>query len=383
MPYITLHQTPKYRQISFEEIIMGAVSLDAFKPMGNSYGTRTYFTKHIKRDFLNGFNFGHMVSLLARFNQEHAALFEQDREALYETFFIPKSSGGLRRIDAPKEELMTALRELKRILEDEMFALYHTNAFAYIKHRSTIHAIKRHQKNESNWFLKVDFSNFFGSTTPEFLMQMISSIFPFCEIVKTEVGRENLERALSLCFLNGGLPQGTPTSPMLTNLMMIPIDHYLSKALRDFNGKQFVYTRYADDILISCRHDFKFSEVLEMIQDVLNKFDAPFTFKREKTRYGSKNGSNWNLGVMLNKDNEITVGRKKKNRMKMMLANYIRDRKNGVAWQIHDVQVMNGQLSYYKMVEKEYVEGMIKFMNEKYSCDLMKMIKEDLNPAAA
>lgn len=383
MPYITIHQTPKFRQVSFEDIIFGPVDMEAFKPIGNSYGTRTTYTKFVKEEFLNGFNIGHMISLLIRFNEQYKDLFEQDRQSLYETFHIPKSSGGLRRIDAPKPELMNALRELKRILEDECFALYHTNAFAYIKHRSTIHAIKRHQKNQSNWFLKVDFSNFFGSTTPEFLMKMVGSIFPFSEIVLRPSGREALERALSLCFLNGGLPQGTPTSPMLTNLMMIPIDHYLTKTLRDFNGNSFIYTRYADDILISCRKNFMFTEVTAMIEEVLQKFEAPFTFKREKTRYGSKNGSNWNLGVMLNKDNEITVGRKKKNRMKLTLSNYIKDKQKGVAWDIHDVQVMNGLLSYYRMVEKDYVDGLIKFMNEKFGCDLMAFIKEDLNPSAA
>lgn len=381
MPYITVHQTPKFRQVSFEDILLGPVDLEAFKPIGHSYGTRTYYTKEVKREFLNGFNIGYMISQLNRFNEKYKDLFERDRQSLYHTFHIPKASGGLRQIDAPCEELMEALRDLKKILEDDMFALYHTNAFAYIKHRSTIHALKRHQKNESNWFLKVDFSNFFGSTTPEFLFRMVSVIFPFSEVVKTDVGKQALEKALSLCFLNGGLPQGTPTSPMLTNLMMIPIDHYLSKVLRESPGK-FVYTRYADDMLISSKYTFKFVDVLKMIEDVLVKFNAPFTFKREKTRYGSKNGSNWNLGLMLNKDNEITLGRKKKNRMKIMLTNYIRDKKNGVQWEVHDVQVMNGQLSYFRMVEESYTDGMLKFINEKFGCDVMKFIKEDLNPVA-
>jgi len=109
----------------------------------------------------------HMVSQLRSFNQTHEALYHVDRASLYRTFHIPKNSGGLRRIDAPVPELMCALRELKMLFETQMFALYRTSAFAYVRGRSTVDAIKRHQQNESKWFLKSDFPNFFGSTTPE------------------------------------------------------------------------------------------------------------------------------------------------------------------------------------------------------------------------
>jgi len=175
---------------------------------------------------------------------------------LYRTFHIPKSSGGLRRIDAPLPELIAALRQLKVLLEENMFALYHTSAFAYIRGRCTVDAIKRHQQNESKWFVKLDFSNFFGSTTPEFVLAMLSMIFPFSEIVKRPGGRDELSKALSLCFLNNGLPQGTPISPFMTNVMMIPLDYKISNTLRNFDDRRFVYTRYADDLLISCKVDF-------------------------------------------------------------------------------------------------------------------------------
>ena len=143
---------------------------------------------------------------------------------------------GYRRIDAPKYELSYALRQLKDIFEEKYNMLYHTSAFAYVKGRSTLDAVKRHQKNESKWFAKYDLSNFFGNTTVEFVVKMFSMIFPFSEIVKTDEGKNALETAISLCMLNGGLPQGTPISPMITNIMMIPVDFVLTKTLRDYNN---------------------------------------------------------------------------------------------------------------------------------------------------
>ena len=377
MPYITIMQSPSYHQISFEEIISGEVNMNAMIT-SNESNTRTHFSNNLKPKFLERFDFDDMVSSLESFCEQNAALYDVPRKKLYTKFFIPKKSGGLREINAPVPELMTALRNLKTLFETKMFARYHTAAFAYVSGRSPIDALKRHQNNGSNWFLKTDFSNFFGSTTPEFLRYSLSLIFPFSEIVKTERGRAALDKALNLCFLNGGLPQGTPISPMLTNLMMIPIDHKIYNTLRRFNGQSFVYTRYADDSMISSRQDFKPENIIKFINQTLADFRAPFKIKDEKTRYGSRAGSNWNLGLMLNKDNDITIGHKNKQRFRAMISNYILDRQNGITWELHDIQVLRGYINYYHMVEPEYVDEVIRYNNEKYHTNVMRAIHDDL-----
>ena len=297
---------------------------------------------------------------------------------MYHTFHIPKSSGGLRRIDAPGAGLMNALRELKTLFETHMFALYHTTAFAYVRGCSTFDAIKRHQRNESKWFLKMDFADFFGSTTPTFVLGMLTRIFPFSEIVKYQAGRDELQKALSLCFLNNGLPQGTPISPFITNVMMIAIDHKISNSLRSFDNRRFVYTRYADDLLVSCKIDFKPDLVQKLVVDILSEFRAPFSIKPEKTRYGSAAGRNWNLGLMLNGNNEITIGHKRKKQFKAMLDNYMRGRASGNGWDRNDIQVLGGLISYYRMVENDYINYLLRQYGEKHGADIEKCIKTDL-----
>lgn len=204
-------------------------------------------------------------------------------------------------------------------------------------------------------------------------------IFPFSEIMKDSLGRSELEKALSLAFLNGGLPQGTPLSPTLTNIMMIPIDYKLTNTLRDYNRQRFVYTRYADDFIISSRYDFDFKKIEELIVETIKKFDAPFTIKASKTRYGSSSGANWNLGVMLNSKNEITVGHKKKRQFQAMLSSYVMDSKNGIRWDISDIQAMEGYRNYYRSVEKNTIDTMVKHVGEKFGVDIVSMIKKDLN----
>lgn len=344
---------------------------------GKYTNTRTYVTKNAEKIFGN-LSVPALIKELHDFNEKHAALFEKERSELYHSFSIPKRSGGLRRIDAPKSELMDALRELKWIFEDGFGAMYHTSAFAYVKGRSTLDAVKRHQGNESKWFAKFDLHNFFGSTTQDFVIKMFRKIYPFSRVINDENGNKEFEKAISLAFLNGGLPQGTPISPLITNIMMIPIDYKLFNMLRKYDNRKFVYTRYADDFLISCKVDFSYKAIENEIIGVLKEFGAPFELNVKKTRYGSSAGSNWNLGVMLNKDNQITVGYKNKKRFAAMIYSYAMDKKNNKLWTLNDVQVLDGYRNYYSMVEKEYITKMIIKTSEKTGVDIMKEIRNDL-----
>lgn len=377
MVYVTVMQPPMYRQMTVEELLFGAERSAVIND--NTANTRTQSYENLPARFLTLCNVNRLINRLAEFNAATEHLRSQDRASLYRTFHIPKSSGhGFRRIDAPNDELMGALRTLKNILENDFHGLYHTSAFAYIKHRCTIDAVKRHQANESKWFGKFDLSNFFGNTTMEFVMNQFAMIFPFSEVVKVPRGKQELEKALELAFLNGGLPQGTPISPTITNIMMIPVDFMLANGFRNFNGKPFVYTRYADDFLVSCKYDFNCADVQQFIVDTLKIFHAPFTLNPEKTRYGSSAGRNWNLGVMLNKDNQITVGAKKKRQFQAMLSSYVLDRQNGNPWALEDIQVLDGYRNYYRMVEGETIDRIVAHIGSKYNVDIVRLIKADL-----
>ena len=380
--YITFKQSPHFHQMTLEELLF-ATDARSYMISANTANTRTYTTDHPQRKLLEQINAADLIAKLNAFNEENECLhYVDDKRKLYHTFHIPKKSGGLRRIDAPNNALMEALRNLKQIFEVDFHALYHTSAFAYVKNRSTIDAVKRHQQNESKWFAKYDLSDFFGSTTLDFVMKMLSMIFPFSEVMMYKSGEEALRKALDLAFLNGGLPQGTPISPLITNLIMIPIDYKLSNTLRDFDKQHFVYTRYADDFLISSKYDFDHKKIESLISDTLREFGAPFSLKPQKTRYGSSAGSNWNLGVMLNKDNEITIGHKKKRAFQAMLHQYIMDKKNGCGWEIHDVMTLQGYYAYYRMVEGETIDKIVSHIDEKHGVNVLDMIKADLTAIA-
>ena len=384
MIYITVRQSPQYHQMSLEEFLF---MQDVPVPSGNLNltNTRTYEVERVSdrmRRKLGGSSAATLTGRLAAFNTATAQLRAKPRHELYREFYIPKKSGGLRKIDAPNDELMTALRTLKNLFENDFGVLYHTSAFAYVKKRCALDAIKRHQMNESRWYAKFDLSNFFGSTTLDFIIHMFSMVWPFSEVIATPGGEEQLRTALELAILDGGLPQGTPISPLITNVMMIPVDYKLSNALRDFNNQRYVYTRYADDFQISSRYNFRFMDVSDLIESTLNEFHAPFQINKKKTRYGSYRGSNWNLGVMVTYDDggkvRITVGSEKKRRFKAMLSSYVMDRQKGVSWDLNDIQVMEGYRNYYRSIERETIDELVAGIGRKFGVDVIAMIKEDL-----
>jgi len=161
------------------------------------------------------------------------------------------------------------------------------------------------------YFLKVDIRDFFPSCTVEFLTEQLFQIYPLClygRFVDSVIGWGTLHNAL---------PQGAPTSPLLSNLAMIPLDTHITNSL---HGEQdFVYTRYADDILISSKHPFRFKSIIQKLEYIFTQHNAPFVINHAKTRYGTRRGRNWNLGIMLNKDNKMTIGHRRREKLRAQL----------------------------------------------------------------
>ena len=54
------------------------------------------------------------------------------------------------------------------------------------------------------------------------------------------------------------------------------------------------------------------------------------------------------------------------------------DRNNGIRWDVNDIQVMGGIISYCKMVEGDAIDEVISHLSEKFGVDIYAAIKADL-----
>lgn len=389
MFYRVVDQKEKSRQLSLDDFLTGKVIKEV--PF-DSTGTVTSCAEKIspKYQYEVMQNAVRLNARLEEFNEKYADLIEADKNTLYDSWKIPKKHGGLRKIDAPKEELRNALDELVSILKNDFGCrkMYHTSAFAYMEGRSTVKCARRHASNESKWFARFDIHDFFGSTTLEFVLEMLKHIYPFNILMCYTACRDNLAKALSLGFKNGGLPQGTPLSPIITNIMMIPFDFTVANGLRKFkvekDGREFhqsfVYTRYSDDMYVSSRYDFNPKQIEDYICNALKEQGAPFELNREKTKYNSNQGSvpNWILGVQINAQNDITVGRKRKKNIEAALLTYAKDAQSGIQWELGDLRHMMGELSYIKSVEAGNYKKFMERVNEKAGFNVWKAVNEEI-----
>lgn len=198
----------------------------------------------------------------------------------YRSFKIPKKSGGERVISAPRN---TTYRLLLQYVNEILKALYTPSEYAmgFTEGRSVVTNARRHLGK--NYVFNTDLKDFFPSIDqarvwsrlqmkPLRLSRSIAGIIAgLCSISKkTEEGE--------MRFV---LPQGAPTSPILTNMVCDKLDRRLGGVARRFG---LTYSRYADDITFSSMHNV-FAEDGDFMRELRRVIvDQHFVINERKTR---------------------------------------------------------------------------------------------------
>jgi retron-type reverse transcriptase len=160
-------------------------------------------------------------------------------EPAYEEFSIPKRGGGRRMICAPVPELRELQRRILRRLLSRLAA--HAAAHAFERDRSIVTNARPHVGR--GVVVCQDLCDFFPSTAPRRVHGYFRAI---------GWNRPAARTLTRLTTHNGGLPQGAPTSPRLSNLVNRRLDMRLSGLAQKFGAH---YSRYADDITFSLDTD--------------------------------------------------------------------------------------------------------------------------------
>lgn len=349
---------------------------------------RTTYIADSKLNEVTVLNYSNIMSKLIAIKHICNNYKDKDLNIYYDIFKIPKRTHGFREISAPKAELKEDLKRINYILVNHLNLLAHDSAWAYIKHRDVVQAMQTHTNNNSRWYLKIDLKNFFGSCNKDFILKQLIELYPFKLLIEQEKTYNStttldiLNDLIHTACLNNVLPQGSPLSPLLSNLVMIEFDYKINKLLYNLSKEnklfkqKYIYTRYADDIIISARNKFEYSNIINALNELFK--DTPLNINTEKIRFGSTAGRNWNLGVMCNKDNKITVGHKRKQLIKSTIHNYIVDKQNNIKWPKVDLQYLLGQLSWLRNVEREYYTGLMSYFKNKYNKDIWHNIITDI-----
>lgn len=189
----------------------------------------------------------------------------------YSRFYITKKNGKQREINAPVTKLMEIQTALNLILQ----TLYTVQepAFGFAAGKNIIKNAAGHIGKK--FVLNVDIKDFFPSIYFRKVKIMLER-HPF----NLSAEREPLAFMIAnLCTENGCLPQGAPTSPILTNIICQRLDKNLQDFAKKFN---IHFTRYADDISFSS-NEFVFTKRFMQELESILKIER-FQLNTEKTR---------------------------------------------------------------------------------------------------
>ena len=157
------------------------------------------------------------------------------RDAMYAEFSIAKKSGKLRLIAAPDNRLKLLQRKLALLL-DQLYRVRNP-VHGFVSGRSIKSNAESHARRR--FVVNLDLKDFFPSITENRIGGVLRSI---------GIDRRVSEIVARICCYKGHLPQGAPTSPVLSNMICYRLDSVL---LQFAKASRAIYTRYADDITFS------------------------------------------------------------------------------------------------------------------------------------
>lgn len=218
----------------------------------------------------------------------------------YKKFSIAKRSGGRRFIKVPAPPLHYVQRWIHEHILEPIPA--HKASFAFIRKKSIRDCAAQHCG--AKWLIKLDIVNFFETVSEIQVFEAINSL-GYQPLISFELARlctiaspnhsprrllENWRvkkkyKAITEYdqLLLGYLPQGAPSSPLLSNLVMRECDNKISIIAKKYKLK---FTRYSDDITLSTRSS-KFTrkiakEVVKEVSQILSKQGYLPHFKKTK-----------------------------------------------------------------------------------------------------
>lgn len=273
----------------------------------------------------------------------------------YTKFFQMKKNGKKREINSPCIQLKAKQSDLKKLLalkiEPELpdYVVGFRSRYN-LKNNGIKHLGKK-------WVINLDIKDFFPSISQDILEKELNV---YSDLLKEHGYLFN--DFIEFVVLNRALPQGSPTSPLLSNYIGYKlIDTKVYPYLLKMFGSDLGYTRYADDITISLNSLASRDEVNEMVKNVINLIESDGLFFINKKKINVMHSSQKQLvtGVCVNK--KVSLGKKEKLKYRA-IAHQLKNK------QIEMTDVLQGKLAYINSIDPDYYEK----LKRSFKCQTIK-----------
>lgn len=234
-------------------------------------------------------------------------LYFKDKTKKYKVFEIPKKYGGTRTISAPDDDLKLLQKRLAKLLADCFAEINNANnwpnnfSHGFMPGKTIVTNAKDHRNQR--YVFNIDLKNFFGTINfgrvrGYFISDKSFALVPKVATIIAQIAcHENV------------LPQGSPSSPIISNLIGHILDVHLVKLAADYGC---LYTRYVDDLTFSTNKRIFAKQIAKVVTgtdhewepgDLLLKIidKCGFEINESKTRMQYQDSRQEVTGLVVNK----------------------------------------------------------------------------------
>lgn len=182
---------------------------------------------------------------------------------------IPKPGGGVRKLGIPTVLDRVVQQAILQVLQKQWDVTFSEHSYGFRPRRTAHQAVARAQEivaQGHNWVVDIDLEQFFDQVNHDRLMARVAERVTdkrLLKLIRAFLNAGILEDGL-VKPPEKGMPQGSPLSPLLSNLVLDELDRELEK-----RGLPFV--RYADDCNIYVRSERAGQRVMSSISDFITR----------------------------------------------------------------------------------------------------------------
>jgi len=290
---------------------------------------------------------------------------------------IPKPNGGKRKLGIPTVTDRIIQQAIAQVLSPIYERKFSDHSYGFRPNRSAHQALRRGSNYVAEgryYVVDMDLRTFFDVVNHDRLLYRLSLTIGD----KTLLGliRKYLQSGIMIDGLvsqrTEGTPQGSPLSPLLSNIVLDELDKELEK-----RGHKFV--RYADDFNIYVRSQEAGERVMESVSNFIES-KLKLIVNKEKSQVCEVNQTNF-LGYTIQKDGDLSIAKKSIDRFKEKVRK-ITKRNRGVKFEqviAELIPVMRGWLNYFRHARcKRLLKTLDSWIRRKLRCYRLKQCKRTI-----
>jgi len=304
---------------------------------------------------------------------------QQLRQGVYEPQAIriaeiPKSSGGKRQLGIPTVRDRLVQQALHQVLSVEYERTFSANSYGFRPNNNAHQALKQagtYVAEGKSYVIDLDLEKFFDEVNHHRLMWLLSTRIGDKRVLQL------IHRYLKAGMLQEGLteqrikgtPQGSPLSPLLSNIVLDELD-------KELEQRGHSYVRYADDVKIFVSSELRAEEVKASITSYITH-KLKLKINESKSRVCMGYELNF-LGHSILKDGSLGLSKESERRLKDKV-HEVTKRNRGISMEEMLKQLrtkLQGWLNYFRYArmgsKMEAIDGWIR---RKLKCFRLKQCK--------